>query len=345
MEREVFVQHLASTIAAIDLTRPVRVAIDGVDAAGKTTLADELAPMIGGFGRPMIRASIDGFHNPEATRRRRGALSPEGYFYDSFNYQALVEALLEPLGPGGSRSFRRAVFDFRSNRAVDAPVEAAAPRSVLLFDGVFLLRPELREYFDFSVFLQVDFSVTLERAAQRDVELFGSADELRRRYAQRYIPGQQLYLSWARPDRIASIVVDNNDPWHPRVERPRCEDGSEPTFDADRIRRVLRAAWSADSSTQWRADRPSNGQCSPAALVIQDWFGGTLLKTSVHGESHFYNCVGGRPWDFTAEQFEVEPDYEHREATRPEALRDCTPRQYVALSERFMLAWILNDER
>ena len=220
MKRDELIENLASKIAAIHLAHPVRVAIDGVDAAGKTTLADELAPAIKSFGRPVVRASIDGFHNPAAARQRRGPTSPDGYFHDSFNYPVLVEALLQPLGPGGTRRFRRAVFDFRSDRALNTPLERAEPDGVLLFDGVFLLRPELRQHFDFSLFLKVDFTVTLERAEQRDVDLFGSVEEVRRRYQERYIPGQQLYSSSAQPERWASVIVNNNDPLRPILENP-----------------------------------------------------------------------------------------------------------------------------
>jgi len=104
-----------------------------------------LAAAFRNLHRAVIRASIDGFHNPAAQRRRRGSTSAEGYFHDSFNHSALIEALLEPLGPGGSRVFRRAVFDFRTDRCVDAPLETAQPSDILLFDGVFLLRCELRD--------------------------------------------------------------------------------------------------------------------------------------------------------------------------------------------------------
>jgi uridine kinase len=89
---------------------------------------------------------------------------------------------------------------------------------VLLFDGVFLLRHELREYFDFSVFVRADFAVTVRRAEQRDVQLFGNVEEVRRRYRERYVPGQQLYLSSAQPERWASIILDNNDPAMPYIE-------------------------------------------------------------------------------------------------------------------------------
>lgn len=219
MECRELIEGVASRIAALRRSHPIRVAIDGVDAAGKTTLADELASSLEALGRPVIRASIDGFHNPASIRRRRGPSSPEGYFHDSFDREALTGCLLRPLGPGGSLTFRRAVFDFRTDRAVEAPAEHADPAAVLIFDGVFLLRPELREHFDFSIFLRADFRVTVARAERRDLELFGSVEEIRRRYRERYVPGQRLYLTEVQPERWASVVVDNDDPLHPVVER------------------------------------------------------------------------------------------------------------------------------
>ncbi len=219
MERQALIHHLASTLAALPCPRPLRVAIDGVDASGKTTFADELAPALEALGRSVIRASVDGFHNPAAVRRRRGASSPEGYYRDSFNHEALIGELLGPLGPGGARLFRRAVFDFRSDRAVDSAPERSRDDAVLLLDGVFLLRPELRGYFEFSVFLRADFEVTVARAEERDLELFGSLEQVRRRYRERYVPGQRLYLAEAEPERWASIVIDNNDPSQPVLVR------------------------------------------------------------------------------------------------------------------------------
>jgi uridine kinase len=58
---------------------PLRVALDGPDAAGKTTLADELAARLVPGDRDVIRASIDGFHRPRLERRRRGDTDPHRY--------------------------------------------------------------------------------------------------------------------------------------------------------------------------------------------------------------------------------------------------------------------------
>lgn len=218
MDRRDLLEELVSRIASVRCDHPVRVAIDGIDASGKTTLADDLVAPLRLLGRTVIRGSIDRFHNPVEIRRRRGDASPEGYFRDSFDYTGLVQALLEPLGPDGTRCYRIGIFDYRSDSPLDAPLEQAAPDAVLLFDGVFLLRPELRERWDFSIFVRVDFEVALERAEERDLELFGGISNVRFRYEQRYVPGQRLYLSEVQPESWASVVVDNNDLAHPRIE-------------------------------------------------------------------------------------------------------------------------------
>ena len=110
MIRSACLGRLVTAIGAVRCDHPTRVAIDGVDAAGKTTLADELVEPLTRTGRQVIRASVDGFHLPRAARYRRGPDSPEGYFLDSFDYPALRSALLDPLGPHGARRFRSAVF-------------------------------------------------------------------------------------------------------------------------------------------------------------------------------------------------------------------------------------------
>jgi uridine kinase len=216
-ERMRCLELLARAILDIGRPHPVRVAIDGPDAAGKTVLAGELAPILEGAGRPVIRASIDGFHRPRAQRLARRAESPEGYFLDSFDYPALRAVLLEPLGPGGEARFRRRVFDYRADEPVVSPVEVAPPDSILLFDGVFLLRRELNEMWDFSVFVAVPFAETRRRAAVRDLALFGSEDEVLRRYAARYVPGQRLYFELEDPQSRADAVFYNEDPARPRL--------------------------------------------------------------------------------------------------------------------------------
>jgi len=202
MNRSALMDLLADRICRVKCPHPVRVAIDGVDGVGKTTFADELAGPVSNRGRAVIRASVDCFHNPRAARYRLGRDSPDGYFHDSFNYAALIDVLLAPLGPGGSRSIRRAIFDERTDSELSTPFETTTPDAVLLFDGVFLLRPELRSYWDLAVFLDAHFEVTVSRGTQRD----GTSPDF---WQRRYVEGQKLYLKSCEPKRFAAIVVNN----------------------------------------------------------------------------------------------------------------------------------------
>jgi uridine kinase len=216
MKRSALIDRLAERIVGIVCAHPVRVAIDGVDGVGKTTFADELEPVVASHGRPVIRASIDSFHNPRSVRYRLGRNSPEGFFRDSFNYSALTGVLLEPLGPGGSRRYRRAVFEYRTDSELTTPVETAGEDAILLFDGVFLHCPELRSYWECSIFLDAPFEVTIARAAARD----GSSSDVAAPENQRYIEGQRLYLQTCEPRRAATIVIKYDNLKSPEIVIP-----------------------------------------------------------------------------------------------------------------------------
>jgi uridine kinase len=214
--------ELAEAIVALVLPHPTRVAIDGPDAAGKTTLGDELAELVRARGRDVIRASIDDFQRPRGLRYARGPLDARGYYEDAFDYHALHTLLLDPLGPAGDRRYRRASFDYREDVARSARSEVAGRTAVLVLDGVFLLGPRLRDSWDFSVFVTATPEETIRRARDRDAVHVGSADAVEERYRRRYLPAHELYAAEARPEEHASAVVENDDPVHPALRwQPR----------------------------------------------------------------------------------------------------------------------------
>jgi uridine kinase len=100
-----------------------------------------------------------------------------------------------------------------------AQILQATDEAVLLFDGVFLLRPELADVWDYRIFVSASFEATLRRALVRDSPLLGSAEEVERRYRQRYIPGQKRSFAVARPEEATDIIVENTDPAHPRLRQ------------------------------------------------------------------------------------------------------------------------------
>lgn len=196
--------------------RIARIAIDGVDGAGKTTFADELADIVRDLDRPVIRASVDRFHNPKEVRYAQGRQSPIGFFEDSYNYTLLKQYLLTPLGPSGSGRYCVAAFDLHSDTGVPFAAQDAPPGSILLLDGIFLHRPELRRCWDASIFLRVDFAVSIARNAIRD----GTSPDPLAASNRRYVEGQRIYLSTCAPETHATVVVDNNDLAAPAIVDP-----------------------------------------------------------------------------------------------------------------------------
>ena len=201
-------------------TSPLRVGIDGIDASGKTYLANDLTAYLTANGYSILRASIDGFHNPRQTRHRRGSYSPEGYYFDSFNYELLKECLLEPLSPRGNRVCRLKAYDFKTDTEIHNVELMAENDQILIFEGVFLMRREIEQYWDLKIFMDIDFETSIKRALQRDLYLFGSEEETLKRYQERYIPGQKIYLELENPKAKADIVIDNNDFSNPSIITP-----------------------------------------------------------------------------------------------------------------------------
>ncbi|GAB3449892.1 nucleoside/nucleotide kinase family protein [Actinophytocola sediminis] len=194
--RQLMTEEVADAILDLPAARFHRVAVDGVVGAGMIHYADELARELSGRGTPVVRASVDGFHNPARTRRRRGRDSPEGFYRDSFDYGRFIRLLLDPFGPDGSGNYVQQVYDVRREREVSRPPALAEPGTVLVVDGIFLHRDELVRFWDYTVWLD----------AIGDADLSGGMLE-----------GQRLYRHECDPRARAGLVVDNREPKNPPI--------------------------------------------------------------------------------------------------------------------------------
>jgi uridine kinase len=215
--RALVLDELAAGIASVSLGHPVRVAIDGRCGSGKTMLADELAARLPVHGRPVVRASIDGFHRPRAARYARGRTSPEGYYDDAYDLDAVVTLLLRPLGPGGDRRYRAASFDLKDDCPLEQAATVATADAILVVDGSFLQRPELSPYFDVTIHVATADDIAAARAIKRDAELLGGPKATGQLYAQRYGPAFDLYQHLCAPAARADAVLNNDDLVHPRL--------------------------------------------------------------------------------------------------------------------------------
>lgn len=196
--------------------RPIKVGIDGRCAAGKTTLADTIAPLVTGRGFEVLRPSVDGFHRPKAYRYRQGEYSAIGYYEDAFDYDSIVAHLLGPLsGDEFPAVCRNASHDVRTDVPTAASTRVSA-ETVLLFDGVFLFRQELDAYWDFRILVHVDAATSIARAVARDSDGAGEVEIIRRKYELRYEPAWLMYDAHDEPSRKADVIIENEDFARPR---------------------------------------------------------------------------------------------------------------------------------
>ena len=191
----------------------VRVGIDGVDGAGKSVFARELADALRAGGRPVIEVSADDWHHQRAVRHARGERSAEGFWLDSYDYVRFRAEVLEPLGPGGTRRFRRRGHSMETDAVLRGPYEVAPPGGVVVVDGLFLQRCELEGCFEFVVWLDVPFEETARRMARRD----GSSPDPGHPSMGRYVGGQRIYFALRSPWQRADLTVDNTDFARPRI--------------------------------------------------------------------------------------------------------------------------------
>ncbi|MGI9491243.1 MAG: YunG family protein [Geminicoccaceae bacterium] len=99
---------------------------------------------------------------------------------------------------------------------------------------------------------------------------------------------------------------------------------------------VLQQAWSIDSARQWRPENPAAGQCNVTALLLNELYGGMILKTPLTDGLHFYNSIAGKRVDLTASQFDQPIDYADLPSSREEAEQDIARAEYSALKSAYL---------
>jgi len=84
---------------------------------------------------------------------------------------------------------------------------------------------------------------------------------------------------------------------------------AKPTL--EQLTHALHASWGADTSfdaSEWSEDNPARGQCVASSLIVQDYYGGDLLRYEVRGEGlqelHYCNLLDdGTILDTTGQQY------------------------------------------
>lgn len=185
-----------------DEKRPFVVGITGIDGAGKTRFAKSLEQFLISKNYPTQMIHLDDFHLPRAIRYA-GNNQAENYYIRSFNLDNLTNKLLKPIHQNNDYSTRLSILNLQTDEYDIEKEYNFHPNTIVILEGVFLLREELSRYIDFAIYLEIPFEESTRRARVRDPQA------VIEKYDIKYLPAQRKYLSLFPPDSHADMIIDN----------------------------------------------------------------------------------------------------------------------------------------
>jgi uridine kinase len=168
------------------------VGIDGAGGAGKSTLARGIS---GAFAGRLAIVRCDDFYRPlSGTQYSR--LTPEEAYENYFDWRRLRDEAVMPLRSGNRARYQR--YDWSTDRLAEwIEIE---PREIVLMEGVFSTRPELRPLIDVAIFIQTPREERLRRMLARPQDSTSWMDP--------WMAAEDWYLEHVAPHHRADLVIE-----------------------------------------------------------------------------------------------------------------------------------------
>jgi phosphoglycolate phosphatase-like HAD superfamily hydrolase/uridine kinase len=206
--REAVFEHVARLVSENKKDGiPFIIGVSGIDNSGKTCFAKGLSAFLGMRGFRAQRIHLDRFHHPREIRRS-GEDEIENFLNRTFDFQKIIETLLEPAKAGKTVDEFIPEFDIERDECGEECYYHIDGDTAVVFEGLFLEKPEVRTFIDCSIWLDISFDECLKRARKRDVPRFGEA--FLEKYHTKYIPAQKRFMEQLHPKENADLRVDNN---------------------------------------------------------------------------------------------------------------------------------------
>jgi uridine kinase len=186
-------EDVTTRVIALDHRRTALVGIDGRGGSGKSTLARELAALL----PDAIVVEFDDFYRPANERQLRAARGDDEIGGD-FDWRRLRHQVLQPLAGDEEARYRR--YDWDGDQLADW--HSIPSGGVVIVEGNYSTRPELRRYYDVTIWVDTPHDVRLHRGVERDGE------HARARWLGEWIPEEDRYLAAYQPARQVDIVIN-----------------------------------------------------------------------------------------------------------------------------------------
>jgi uridine kinase len=209
--RSVSLTAAVDTIDMLRRTTPsgrgLLVAVTGIDGCGKGSVAALMTGTLEGRGLRTVNINVDGWLNLPSVRFSEK--DPAAHFYfNALRFDEMFATLVKPL-----RAQRSILLE--ANFVEETDVEYRrhlyefADVDVIVLEGIYLLKRELREEYDLSIWIDCSFETALERAVARSQENLPPAETISA-YHRIYFPAQEIHARRDRPRDAATLIVTND---------------------------------------------------------------------------------------------------------------------------------------
>ncbi|MGF6534284.1 FMN phosphatase YigB (HAD superfamily)/uridine kinase [Paraburkholderia sp. GAS206C] len=198
-------------------SEPLFVFITGMDCSGKSHFANLLASYIEEEGFRVQLVHVDDFHNPRHIRYDKTMEPPVAYYERSFDHKKLINELLIPIRQSSKIDITLRLLNVDTDKMEVVRQFFVEPRSIVIVEGVFLLKSEFFQFRDFTIYVDASLETVLKRANVRDHARFD--EEVEHHYLSKFIPAQIAYEALFKPVEIANIIINNEDYSNPTIKR------------------------------------------------------------------------------------------------------------------------------
>ncbi len=185
-----FLQKLEQLLSKQQLTV---VAIDGKCGSGKSTLAQALAQK---YDATVLH--MDDFYLPRSLRTKARLETPGGNVHYERFLTEVATPLMQAKTDGTPTTLQYRIFDCHTMDYSETV--AIRPKSLVIVEGSYSMRPELRALYDTSLFLDIDSACQKERLLSR------VGKEALIAFETRWIPMENRYFEYYKIKEICEFT-------------------------------------------------------------------------------------------------------------------------------------------